>query len=267
MEIDLVLSGSGTRFPVFIGALKALEEKNITIKRVAGTSGGALIASCIACNIKADDLFQMVLQTDFTKFKDFSLISLVRNYGLYKGDVIEKLANIVTGGIAFEYLPMDCRIIACNPFNSEMMVFSKANTPDVKLSEAIRYSTSVPLIFGYKKYKGQPVVDGMLSSNYPIDIFDDNERKTLGLRITTSSRKKCCFHKINIFEYLWFLAESLIISLENEHIEDAKNAETINIDAQKFDPINFDITSKDKDEMFQLGYLTTLAYLGAMNNG
>jgi NTE family protein len=263
MEVDLVLSGSGTRFPVFIGALKALEEKNVDIVRVAGTSGGALIAACIACKIKADDLFQMVLKTDFKTFKDFSLISLVRNYGLYKGDVIEKLSNTVTGGITFRYLPIDCRIIACNPLHSQKMVFSKANTPDMKLSEAIRYSTSIPLIFGYKKYQDVPIVDGMLSSNYPIDTFDDNERKTLGLRITTSSRQKCCFNKLNIFEYIWFLVESLIISLENENIEDSKNADTINLDAKKFDPINFDLTETDKNEMFQLGYLTTLAYLEA----
>jgi len=260
MEIDLVLSGSGTRFPIFLGALKAFEENNVVIKRVAGTSGGGLIAACIALNIKPDDLFEMVLKTNFESFKDFSLLSLVRQYGLYKGDVIEKLAEQVTGGVTFNYSPMDCRIIACDPINSESVVFSKTTTPDVKISQAIRYSVSVPIVFGYKKYNGKPLVDGLLSSNYPIDIFDDNERKTIGLRLISSSKKTCCFNRLNIVEYVAYLVDSLIVAIENEHIDDAKNADTIAIDACRFNPMNFNITTEDKHNMFDLGYQTANAY-------
>ena len=47
---------------------------------------------------------------------------------------------------------------------------------------------------------------------------------------------------------------------ENEHIDDAKNADTIAIDACRFNPMNFNITTEDKHNMFDLGYQTTNAY-------
>jgi len=41
----LVLSGSGTRYPCFIGAIKRLLEEGIEIDEVCGTSGGGIIAA------------------------------------------------------------------------------------------------------------------------------------------------------------------------------------------------------------------------------
>jgi len=263
LDIDLVLSGSGTRFPIFIGALKAFEEKNITIKRVAGTSGGGIVAAFLALQNKvtADELFKMILDIDFKKFKDFSLLSLIFNYGLYKGDAIEKLVDKMTGGITFKYLPMECKIIASSPIDDEVVVFSQGTTPDVKVSTAIRYSLSVPIIFGYKKWNGKPLVDGLLSSNYPIDSFNDNQRKVIGFRIITSSRKACCFNKMNILEYIFYLIQSLILSLEKEHIKDApQSASTIEFDSD-INPLNFDLTNEIKTKMFELGYQTTKQFL------
>jgi NTE family protein len=157
---------------------------------------------------------------------------------------------------------MDCRIIACNPLDSEPVVFSKETTPDVKISQAIRYSTSIPIVFGYKLFNGKPLVDGLISSNYPINIFDDNSRKTIGLRLVSNSRTACCFNKMSIFQYVIYLVNSLIIALEKEHIKDAVNAETINIDCSQFDPLNFDVSSDDKKLMFDLGYKAVMDYFG-----
>ena len=266
MDVNLVLSGSGTRFPIFAGALKALEEKGINVQKTAGSSGGGLVAACISiAKLKADDLFNSILQTDFNSFKDFSLITLVRNYGLYKGDAVEKLAEKITGGITFRYVPSDCRIIASSPMDSKPVIFSKDTTPDVKVSAAIRYSISVPLVFGYKKYNGKPLVDGSLTSNYPIDIFNGDVNKTIGLRIMSSDRQTCCFNKLAIWDYVGYLIESLILSIEQEHMEDATNAFTIEFDATGINPLNFNVTDIDKHKMFEIGYDTAKKALGEWN--
>ena len=47
-KIKLVLSGSGTKYPCFVGAIKKLLEEGYEIEEVCGTSGGALVASGLA---------------------------------------------------------------------------------------------------------------------------------------------------------------------------------------------------------------------------
>ena len=165
--------------------------------------------------------------------------------------------------LTFRYLPLDCKIIASSFTDNTPVVFSKITTPDVKISEAIRYSISVPLLFGYKKYKEKPLVDGLLISNYPIDIFNDDSNRTIGFRMISS--RKVCLNKLTIWEYVFYLIESLLLSIEQEHIEDATSAYTINFDVSEFNPLNFNVTENDKHKMFELGYNTAMKALGEMN--
>ena len=48
MNTGLVLSGGGARGIAHIGVLKALEENDIKITHVAGTSAGAIVGSLFA---------------------------------------------------------------------------------------------------------------------------------------------------------------------------------------------------------------------------
>ena len=47
-KVKLVLSGSGTRYPCFIGTIQRLLEEGYEIEEVCGTSGGAIIAAGFA---------------------------------------------------------------------------------------------------------------------------------------------------------------------------------------------------------------------------
>lgn len=255
MDIDLVLSGSGVKFPAFIGGLKALEENNIIPKRVAGTSGGALVAVGIACGLKSDDLKKIILEQDFSSFKDFSLFSLLFRYGLYKGNKLEKFLDTITSGKTFSDLTMDCRIIGANITQNTQIVFSKDTHPNMKLSTALRYSLSIPFVFGYKKLNKDIIIDGMFSSNYDLDIFD-NKNTTIGFIIGgTSTINHLVLFPFGLFQYLYLLFFCLISSLEQKHISDAFWAKSIFIDIA-FDSLNFNINQKIKEDMFDIGYKT-----------
>jgi len=52
MNIDAVFSGGGVKAFAFIGALEAMEEKGLVIKRAAGTSAGAILASLVLAGYK-----------------------------------------------------------------------------------------------------------------------------------------------------------------------------------------------------------------------
>ena len=51
----LVLSGSGTRYSCFIGAIKRLFEEGIEIDEVCGTSGGGIIAAGLGWKYDKDN--------------------------------------------------------------------------------------------------------------------------------------------------------------------------------------------------------------------
>jgi NTE family protein len=56
-DVFLIFEGGGARCVAHIGALKALERKGVTIRGVAGTSAGALIAALVAAGYKAEEIF------------------------------------------------------------------------------------------------------------------------------------------------------------------------------------------------------------------
>jgi NTE family protein len=66
-SIGLVLSGGGVRGLAHIGVLKALEENNIPIDYITGTSAGALVGSMYASGLSPKEIEQLVTTTDFVK--------------------------------------------------------------------------------------------------------------------------------------------------------------------------------------------------------
>ena len=64
-RIGLVLSGGGASGVAHVGVIKALEENNIPIDYIAGTSAGALVGSLYACGYSPEEIEQFVLSKEF----------------------------------------------------------------------------------------------------------------------------------------------------------------------------------------------------------
>lgn len=64
-KIGLVLSGGGAKGAAHIGVLKVLEENNIPIDYIAGTSMGAIIGGLYAMGYKADDIDSLITHQDW----------------------------------------------------------------------------------------------------------------------------------------------------------------------------------------------------------
>src|SRR5256886_3554672 len=76
-SIGLALGGGFARGIAHIGVLKVLEEENIPISLVAGTSVGALIGAAYCSGVTIPELEQMAARV---RFKDFARWTLSR-YG------------------------------------------------------------------------------------------------------------------------------------------------------------------------------------------
>ena len=100
---NLVFEGGGVKGIAYGGALEVLQSMNILpgIKRVAGTSAGAINATLLALGYSYREVSDIISKTNFKDFEDGSLLSellgLTKKYGWYKGD---KFRSWIEGYIA-----------------------------------------------------------------------------------------------------------------------------------------------------------------------
>ena len=59
MKIGLCLSGGGIKGAAHIGALKSLEEENIKIDCIAGTSSGSIVSAMYAMGYKPQEIYEL----------------------------------------------------------------------------------------------------------------------------------------------------------------------------------------------------------------
>lgn len=259
-KYKLVLSGSGMRFPVFVGALKRLYEEGIEITEVCGTSGGAIVAAGLACGY--DPASSMIdLCREFlpktTKFLDPSIISLLFSWGLIKGEIIEKEFKKYYAP-TFKDTKIPLRIITVNyethsikhPYN----VFSTHGTPDVDLSKAVRASMSIPIVFSPVIINGDRHVDGGLGANFPVDIFGQDE-KVIGLHfgggeVNRSKKPKGMF---GLPGYMLDMIDIMMSSTTREYIEDVPNAKIFRLKTD-VNTLDFFISIDDVNKMIEEGY-------------
>src|SRR5690625_4235133 len=100
MKIDCVFSGGGVKGYAFLGALRSMEEKQLQLERVAGTSAGAIIASFIAASYRTDEINVLLSELDLQQFLDAPQLTKILPFskwlflyyqmGLYKGNKFEK---------------------------------------------------------------------------------------------------------------------------------------------------------------------------------
>ena len=91
---NLVFEGGGVKGIAYVGALEVLEKEGIlqNIKRVAGTSAGAMMAVLVGLRYTAEEVREILWDLNFKKFLDssFGIVRdtkrLLEEYGWYKGD-------------------------------------------------------------------------------------------------------------------------------------------------------------------------------------
>ena len=59
-SVGLVLSGGGAKGIAHIGVIKALEENNIPIDYIAGTSMGSIVGGLYACGYTTDEMLDLI---------------------------------------------------------------------------------------------------------------------------------------------------------------------------------------------------------------
>jgi NTE family protein len=260
-EINLILAGGGTRFSAFIGALYALKEKNVKIKRIMGVSGGSIISSLYAAGHSLERLKELMLETDLARFKDFSLISILTGMGIYRGARFEKWIDKELGRKKFsDNFMIDHYVVATDMVRARPVIFSKKSFPGLRVSRAVRFSIGIPMFYAYKKFPLSKkeygiMVDGNLASLTLENMFPGDEVRTLTLRIATSKSDIVGVQKeFSKITYPGRLVNVLMNSLDRERIAGDRWQNTIIIFSGDIPSAKFDLSKKEKLFLFEQGY-------------
>lgn len=236
-KVGLVFSGGGSKGLAHIGVLMALEENNIPIDFITGTSMGAIVGGMYASGYSPDEIKKIALSKDFQdwvtgRFKsDYSFYFKKKpdNPGIFSTDIrIDKgfhprlrsgLVNDIPLNFAllelfgqasanakdnFDDLFVPFRCVVADVF-SEKTISIKSGS----LVEAIRGTMTVPLVFRPIKVNGKYVFDGGLYNNFPVDIMQKDFNPDYIIGANVSSKTYSEYPKENdeklINRLLWFM--------------------------------------------------------------
>lgn len=193
--VGLVLSGGGARGAAHVGVIKVLEELQIPVDFVAGTSMGAIVGGLYASGMTAAELAQFVETVDWSKLLtdrppraqrslrrksddigflvDFDLgiskSGLIFPEGFIQGQNLEIALKRLTLPVIsiddFDELPIPFRAVATDIVSGEAVVIDSGD-----LAAAMRASMSAPGIFKPVRRDGRILVDGGVANNLPIDV-------------------------------------------------------------------------------------------------
>ena len=162
-KIGLALGSGGARGLAHIGVIKVLEQNNIPIDFITGSSIGSMVGGFYASGLSIQEIEEIALNTDWKKL--LFLVDPKLKHGLIGGDKIRTFINSYINGKKFE----DCRI----PFAAVATDLKTGEIVPLKsgeLTPAIRASISIPLVFKPVKIDNRTLADGGLSSPIPVEV-------------------------------------------------------------------------------------------------
>jgi NTE family protein len=191
-KVCLVLSGGGARGAAHVGVLKVLEEYRVPIDCVVGTSMGSLVGAAYATGMTLPEMDEIIneISTELLfkekpprqelamrrKEDDNSILftpevgvsddGLKAGKGIVSGVQLETVLRRLTkakGYYKFDELPIPYRAVATNLVTGKAVVFSEG-----ELAQVMRASMSVPGAVAPATYNDMLLVDGMLTSNLPV---------------------------------------------------------------------------------------------------
>jgi len=193
-KICLVLSGGGARGAAHVGVIRVLEEYRIPIDCIAGTSMGAVVGAAYASGMSVTEMQKFVasisteaLFNDNPPREEQSMRDKRDDYNIFFGpefgvkdgrlrlpkgiitgvqlEAVLRGLSKVQGFHKFDDLPIPFRAVATDLVTGKAVVFSEG-----ELASVMRASMSVPGAVAPAEYGGKLLVDGMLTSNLPVQV-------------------------------------------------------------------------------------------------
>ncbi len=157
--VALALGGGAVLGAAHIGVLKALDEREVRITHISGTSIGALIASLYAFGKSPDEIEQFVTELDWLDVTSFTL----SRFGVLSNNDLGKRVVEILGEADIEQAGIPLALIATDLASGEKIILDKG-----KVERAVMASSCIPGVYVPVELDGRLLVDGGLVENVPV---------------------------------------------------------------------------------------------------
>ena len=159
--VALALGSGGPRTVAAIGVLKALEDADIQIDTIVGTSGGAIIGALFAAGYSADEIAALAMATSPLAIVD----PVISDYGYIRGVALEGWLDRLLDGKRIEDLRKPFAAVVTHVETGAMEIFNRGHA-----ATAVRASAAIPGVFFPVRIDGEHYVDGEIVSPVPIRV-------------------------------------------------------------------------------------------------
>jgi NTE family protein len=160
-RLGLAFGGGSARGIAHLGILKGLDEHQIPIFCIAGTSAGSIIGSLYAYGLSPDKIFALLQKLSWNHFLSFPFSTK----GLTSSEPIESFINQATNQATFQNLKLPFCAVATDILSGNSI---ELKDPNMSVALAVRASSSFPGIFEPTKILGRYYFDGGASANIPV---------------------------------------------------------------------------------------------------
>ncbi len=216
-RVGLVLSGGGAKGIAHIGVIQALEDHEVTIDCIAGTSMGAIVGSLYAMGYSPSEMMALIKSPEFA---DWSQGRINQEYTYYMleqqpspalthinlgfNDSINTTSILPTSLInpipmsfgfmelfgpstaqcrgEFDRLFVPFRCVYSDVYNKHKVVVSHGD-----LGDAVRASMSFPLVFKPIEIDGVLAYDGGIYDNFPVDVMRQDFKPDIMIGVDVSA--------------------------------------------------------------------------------
>lgn len=282
------IKGGGVNLIAYISFLQELWPTGAfaNVQQYAGASAGSIVSGFLAAGYTPDELYTILSTFDFKKLEDGNLVTEAGNilssgHGLYPGKWFEGWAESMFANklgkskATFRDLKEAGRpgFSAVTTYINEgdAVILNYEGTPDVILSEALRASMGIPLLFDLFTFtqgfnKGQLFSDGGEKLNYPINLFDGYpEDEVLGLYLHDISNVQPPIQITGFRSFINAHFEALLSSSDvyifNNPNKPKWFRQTVLIDTKGLSATNFSISPTDVTTLEQSGREAANKYL------
>ena len=283
-KVGLVLSGGGAKGIAHIGVIKALEENDIPIDYVTGTSMGAIVGGLYAAGYTTDEMMALLQSKEFSDwstgqidekltyyfFKEsprpamfnfaFSPRDSTKTSSILPTSLISPLPmnfafmELFAGYTAqchgnFDRLFVPFRCVASDVSAKKMVICRSGD-----LGDAIRASMSFPVVFNPIEIDGRLLYDGGIYDNFPTDVMKSEFKPDIILGIDVAIPEP----EVKPTDLVSQL-EEMIIQDRNEPMK-PEDGIYIHVDLRGYNLLDF----PKAQEIYDIGYNRTYEFIDSI---
>ncbi len=245
-SVGLALAGGGARGIAHIGMMQALEDNNVPIDYIAGTSMGAIVGALYAMGYTPAEMMEIITSPEYLSiqsgqteeeyryyFKQRDASGEITSFKLSLNDSTNQIksnilhsslintrplnfgfmkyfgANNAQSGGDFDQLYIPFRAVAADIYKKREVVLSKGH-----LGDAVRASMSFPVLYKPIEIDGSIMYDGGIYNNFPVSVVREEFAPDIIIGSDLTSENETPLQQGNIIADL----QSMIIDRKHEQI-------------------------------------------------